>query len=136
MTKTKGTLASPNVFVDKNEMLSMPVAVVTGAAVASLVPLKHLRELDLSDQQASPEGAKWAGLIPSLRVLRISGAKPVEVPMRFANGRWTLDLDRLFDAVTPRRIRELTIMRVAQMTDSHYEWAQHLPSDLQSWVLC
>ena len=32
-----------------------------------------------------------------------------------------------FDAVTSRRIRELTIMRVAQMTNSHYEWAQHLP---------
>lgn len=32
-----------------------------------------------------------------------------------------------FDAVSSRRIRELTIMRVAQMTDSHYEWAQHLP---------
>ncbi len=35
-------------------------------------------------------------------VLRISGAKPVEVPMHFGNGKWTLDLDRLFDAVTPR----------------------------------
>ncbi|MFM8747822.1 MAG: pyridoxal phosphate-dependent aminotransferase [Aestuariivirga sp.] len=34
--------------------------------------------------------------------LRISGARPVEVPMDFRNGRWTLDLDRLFDAVTPR----------------------------------
>lgn len=34
--------------------------------------------------------------------LRIQGAKPVEVPMDFRNGRWTLDLDRLFDAVTPR----------------------------------
>ena len=29
MTKTKGTLTSVNVFLDKNEMLSMPVAVVT-----------------------------------------------------------------------------------------------------------
>ncbi len=34
--------------------------------------------------------------------LRIQGARPVEVQMDFANGRWTLDLDRLFDAVTPR----------------------------------
>jgi aspartate/methionine/tyrosine aminotransferase len=34
--------------------------------------------------------------------LRISGARPVEAPMAFRNGRWTLDLDRLFDAVTPR----------------------------------
>ncbi len=34
--------------------------------------------------------------------LRILGSRPVEVPMDFRNGRWTLDLDRLFDAITPR----------------------------------
>lgn len=34
--------------------------------------------------------------------LRLSGARPVEVPMAFANGRWTLDLDRLIAAITPR----------------------------------
>lgn len=33
--------------------------------------------------------------------LRIAGARPVEVPMTFGNGRWTLDLDRLFAAITP-----------------------------------
>ena len=32
----------------------------------------------------------------------IAGAAPVEVPMRFGNAGWTLDLDRLFDAATPR----------------------------------
>ena len=34
--------------------------------------------------------------------LRIQGSRPVEVPMDFRNGRWRLDLDRLFDAITPR----------------------------------
>jgi aspartate/methionine/tyrosine aminotransferase len=34
--------------------------------------------------------------------LRIQGTKPVEVPMVFANGTWSLDLDRLFAALTPR----------------------------------
>jgi aspartate/methionine/tyrosine aminotransferase len=34
--------------------------------------------------------------------LRIQGSRPVEVPMDFRNGRWMLDLDRLFDAITPR----------------------------------
>jgi aspartate/methionine/tyrosine aminotransferase len=34
--------------------------------------------------------------------LRIHGSRPVDVPMDFRNGRWTLDLDRLFDAITPR----------------------------------
>jgi aspartate/methionine/tyrosine aminotransferase len=34
--------------------------------------------------------------------LRIGGARPVEVPIDFRNGRWLLDLDRLFDAITPK----------------------------------
>ena len=34
--------------------------------------------------------------------LRIQGTKPVEVPMTFANGKWALDLDKLFAAITPR----------------------------------
>lgn len=34
--------------------------------------------------------------------LRIQGSRPVEVPMSFANGKWALDLDQLFDAITPR----------------------------------
>jgi aspartate/methionine/tyrosine aminotransferase len=34
--------------------------------------------------------------------LRLQGTKPVEVPMIFANGAWSLDLDRLFAALTPR----------------------------------
>jgi aspartate/methionine/tyrosine aminotransferase len=34
--------------------------------------------------------------------LRIQGSKPVEVPMDFKNGTWSLDFDRLFDAITPR----------------------------------
>ena len=40
----------------------------------------------------------WPNLAATLR---IAGARPVEVPMGFRNGRWSLDLDRLFDAVTP-----------------------------------
>jgi aspartate/methionine/tyrosine aminotransferase len=34
--------------------------------------------------------------------LRLQGARPVEVPMVFSNGFWSLDLHRLFAAVTPR----------------------------------
>ncbi|MGE0008693.1 MAG: pyridoxal phosphate-dependent aminotransferase [Parvibaculaceae bacterium] len=34
--------------------------------------------------------------------MRLMGARPVEVPLDFANGRWHLDLDRLFGAITPR----------------------------------
>ena len=34
--------------------------------------------------------------------LRLQGTRPVQVPMNFSNGAWSLDLDRLFAAVTPR----------------------------------
>lgn len=34
--------------------------------------------------------------------LRLNGARPVEVPMVFGEDRWTVDLDRLFDACTHR----------------------------------
>ncbi|HUR43600.1 MAG TPA: pyridoxal phosphate-dependent aminotransferase [Aestuariivirga sp.] len=34
--------------------------------------------------------------------LRLQGSVPVEVPMDFLNGRWRLDLDRLFSAIGPR----------------------------------
>lgn len=34
--------------------------------------------------------------------LRLQGSKPVEVPMLFSNGSWSLDLDRLFASATPR----------------------------------
>ena len=34
--------------------------------------------------------------------LRLQGSVPVEVPMDFLNGRWRLDLDRLFAAIGPR----------------------------------
>jgi aspartate/methionine/tyrosine aminotransferase len=33
--------------------------------------------------------------------LRLQGTRPVEVPMIFANGTWSLDLDKLFAARTP-----------------------------------
>ncbi|CAN5265839.1 pyridoxal phosphate-dependent aminotransferase [soil metagenome] len=44
----------------------------------------------------SPAWPNYAGPI------RLQGSVPVEVPMTFANDRWTLDLDRLFDKITPR----------------------------------
>ncbi len=34
--------------------------------------------------------------------IRIQGSRAVEVPMDFKNGRWSLDFDRLFDAIGPR----------------------------------
>jgi aspartate/methionine/tyrosine aminotransferase len=44
----------------------------------------------------SPAWPNYAG------PLRLQGSRPVEVPMEFSNGKWSLDFDRLFAAITPR----------------------------------
>jgi aspartate/methionine/tyrosine aminotransferase len=44
----------------------------------------------------SPAWPNYAG------PLRLQGTRPVEVPMIFVNGTWSLDLDRLFAALSPR----------------------------------
>jgi alkylhydroperoxidase family enzyme len=38
------------------------------------------------------------------------------------------------DATTPRALRELAILRVAQLTSADYEWRAHLPMALRSGV--
>ena len=43
----------------------------------------------------SPAWPNYAG------PLRLQGSRPVEVPMDFKDGKWCLDFDRLFDAITP-----------------------------------
>ena len=45
---------------------------------------------------ATPAWPNYAG------PLRIQGSKPIEVPMDFRNGKWSLDFDRVFDAIGPR----------------------------------
>ena len=44
----------------------------------------------------SPAWPNYAG------PLRLQGSRPIEVPMEFRNGKWSLDFDRLFAAITPR----------------------------------
>jgi hypothetical protein len=64
-------------------------------------------------------------------VIRSRGGQIINLHLTLGHGgkiyqaRQMLTYALRFDAVTSRRIRELMIMRVAQMTDSHYEWAQH-----------
>jgi aspartate/methionine/tyrosine aminotransferase len=52
----------------------------------------------IGDEVVVP-GPSWPNLTAAVGV---AGARPVAVPMTFGNAGWTLDLDRLFDAVTDR----------------------------------
>jgi AhpD family alkylhydroperoxidase len=40
----------------------------------------------------------------------------------------------LFHGVLPPRLRELAILRVAELTGAHYEWAHHVPIAQQAGV--
>jgi alkylhydroperoxidase family enzyme len=40
----------------------------------------------------------------------------------------------LFHGVLPPRLRELAILRVAELTGAHYEWAHHVPIARQAGV--
>lgn len=71
-----------------------------------LVTSGGMQAIQTAVQMISSEGDEiiiptpaWPNYAGSLRV---KGSVPVEVPMNFLNGKWMLDLDRLFDAVTPR----------------------------------
>ena len=78
------TFDAENFFVTSGGMhaIETMMHLVAGAGAEVVIP--------------TPAWPNYAG------ILRITGARPVEVPMSFANGRWHLDLDRLFDAITPR----------------------------------
>ncbi|WP_373502371.1 pyridoxal phosphate-dependent aminotransferase [Aestuariivirga sp.] len=83
--RTFGRVFSPeNFFVTSGGMQSIQtiVQMVAGEGDEILIP--------------TPAWPNYGG------ALRILGSRPVEVPMDFRNGRWILDLDRLFDTITPR----------------------------------
>lgn len=73
-----------NFFVTCGGMhaIQMAIQLVTGEGDEILIP--------------TPAWPNFAGS------LRLKGAVPVEVPMSYAADGWSLDLDRLFDAATPR----------------------------------
>jgi aspartate/methionine/tyrosine aminotransferase len=84
-TRHYGRTYSPdNFYVTGGGMQAIQTALqmILGAGDEILIP--------------SPAWPNYAGPV------RLQGSVPVEVPMDFANDRWTLDLDRLFDAITPR----------------------------------
>ena len=70
---------------------------VTSGGMAALQTIVQLIAGE-GDEIIIPTPA-WPNYAATLRIL---GSRPVEVPMDFRNGRWTLDLDLLFDAITPR----------------------------------
>lgn len=70
---------------------------VTGSGMQSIV---------LSVQALTSPGGEMIYLTPAwpniVSAIEIAGAKAVGLPLSFGNGRWSLDLDRLESAITPK----------------------------------
>jgi aspartate/methionine/tyrosine aminotransferase len=76
--------SSDNFFITTGGMGAIQSAIqsIAGAGDEIIIP--------------TPAWPNYAGPI------RIQGSSAIEVPMSFSNGRWSLDFDRLFDAIGPR----------------------------------
>ncbi|MHB1785026.1 MAG: carboxymuconolactone decarboxylase family protein [Acidimicrobiales bacterium] len=88
-----------------------------GDAVAdqALIPM-----LAPGEAQAVAEEAKVPGALAELNIFRLLLRRP-----RLAKGTAELLLSLLFGAELDAGLRELIIMRVAWVSGSDYEWAQH-----------
>lgn len=70
--------------------------------------------------------SRWPS-VPNL--YRVLGAAP-EMLRAWVDMAWRLRLE----ATTPRRLRELIILRAAQVLESGYEWAHHVPMAREAGV--
>lgn len=85
----------------------------------------------------TPEDAALAGIFDGVRargvslpnLYRVLGASP-DMLKAWVDFAWALRLD----AKTPRGLRELMIMRGAQLSGVAYEWAHHWPMAIEAGV--
>ncbi|MEW6450074.1 MAG: carboxymuconolactone decarboxylase family protein [Pseudomonadota bacterium] len=107
--------------------LALLASIVVAAPTVAAQDAAISRLPSVTEKPADPATAA------TFDIIRSRGGQIINLHLTLGHGgkifqaRQMLTYALRFDAVTSRRIRELTIMRVAQMTDSHYEWAQHLP---------
>lgn len=84
-----------------------------GRHFGTSLPMEHfyvvgsgMQAIQLSVQAITSPGDEMVYLTPAwpniAAALEISGARSVGVPLQFENGKWSLDLDRLEAAITPR----------------------------------
>jgi alkylhydroperoxidase family enzyme len=81
----------------------------------------------LPEQPANPDLAEAFDTIRSRGGQLINLHLTLGHAAKIFKARLGLSYALRFDAVTPRKLRELVIMRTAQISGSHYELAQHTP---------
>jgi len=98
---------------------------VMGPATAADEPISRLPRV--SETPTDPDTAAAFAMIRSRGGELINLHLTLGHAGKIFRARQDLTLALRFDAVTPRALRELTIMRTAQISGSHYEMAQHTP---------
>jgi len=101
------------------------LAGLTPAVSQELTAVSRLPRVE--DPPKDPDLAKL------FQQIREKGGQPLNLQLTIGNApkinKATLALSYAlrFDSITPRKLRELTIIRTAQIADSDYELAQHYP---------
>jgi alkylhydroperoxidase family enzyme len=101
------------------------VSCAIGPATAADEPISRLPRV--SETPSDPDTAA------AFTMIRSKGGQLINLHLTLGHAgkiyraRQDLTYALRYDAVTSRAIRELTIMRTAQISGSHYELAQHIP---------
>jgi 4-carboxymuconolactone decarboxylase len=108
--------------------------VLVGAIVAALsIVISAGAEEAISRLPRVPDPAPNPATAATFDMIRARGGQLINLHLTLGHAgkifqaRQMLTYALRFDAVTSRRIRELTIMRTAQISGSHYEMNQHIP---------
>lgn len=103
------------------------------AGVLSSIPVIQAADVPISRLPRVPEQPSDPDTAAAFNMIRSRGGELINLHLTLGYGgkifyaRQMLTYALRFDAVTPRRLRELAIMRTALIGGSHYEMAQHAP---------
>ena len=95
--------------------------------------MQHSTDEPVSRLPRLPEHPADPDLAEAFETIRSRGGQLINLHLTLGHSpkifkaRLGLSYALRFDAVTPRKLRELVIMRTAQISGSHYELAQHTP---------
>jgi alkylhydroperoxidase family enzyme len=109
------------------------VALALMMGVLMSVQIVEAQEAPISRLPRVPEQPSDPDTLAAFNTIRARGGQLINLHLtlghagKIFHARQMLTLAMRFDAVTSRALRELTIMRTAQIGGSHYEMAQHAP---------
>lgn len=118
--------------MQRSILASLVVGALTIGMLAT-VPVAQAQEKPISRLPRVPEKPTDPDTAAAFAAIQSRGGQLINLHLTLGHAgkifqaRQMLTLAMRFDAITSRALRELTIMRTAQISGSHYEMAQHAP---------